>query len=162
MMEWLDGLVFVGLLGSGLVAGVFYAFSTFIMKALGRLPANQGIAAMNEINLAVLNPWFFVAFFGTAGVCVPVAILASRMAIGNGLVLFGGCALYSIGCVLVTMVFNVPLNNRLAKVDPDGGDGKALWAHYLSRWTRWNHVRTAASLVAAGLFAVGLAQGFAE
>ncbi len=43
-------------LGSALVAGVFFAFSTFVMKALGRLQPEQGIAAMQSINVTVLNP----------------------------------------------------------------------------------------------------------
>ena len=56
----------------------------------------------------------------------------------------------------MTVAFNVPLNNRLASAEPDSPAAEALWAHYLSRWTLWNHVRTVASLVAAGLFAMAL------
>ncbi len=70
--------------------------------------------------------------------------------------LLAGCALYLLGCLLVTVAFNVPLNNRLASADPDSSGAEALWANYLSRWTLWNHVRTAASLAAAGLFAMAL------
>jgi uncharacterized membrane protein len=73
--------------------------------------------------------------------------------------LLAGCALYLLGCLLVTVAFNVPLNNRLAAADPDSSAAEALWAHYLSRWTLWNHVRTAASLAAAGLFAMALCSG---
>lgn len=56
-------------LGCGLMAGVFFAFSTFVMKALGALPPAQGIAAMQSINVAVINRWFMAAFFGTALLC---------------------------------------------------------------------------------------------
>jgi len=56
----------VSALGCGLIAGVFFAFSTFVMKALAGLPTAQGIAAMQSVNVAVLNGWFFSAFFGTA------------------------------------------------------------------------------------------------
>ena len=71
------------MLGSGLVAGIFYAFSTFVMRALGQLPKNQGMAAMNAINVSVINSLFFLAFFGTGGVCLPVAFLAFGSAAGT-------------------------------------------------------------------------------
>ncbi len=156
----MDTLTIVAVLGSGLVAGIFFAFSTFVMRALAQLPQNQGIAAMKAINVTVLNPWFFLAFFGTAAVCIPVAFLAFGNAGGtNRAYLLAGCALYLLGCLLVTVAFNVPLNNRLASAEPDSSGAEALWANYLSRWTLWNHVRTAASLAAAGLFAMALCGG---
>jgi len=117
------------------------------MSALGRLPADKGIAAMQSINVAVLNPWFFAVFFGTAIVCLALAILAfvdwGRS--GNGWLLVG-CVLYLFGCILVTMLRNVPLNNALARVAPDSVEGARLWARYLRDWTWWNHVRTAAGM----------------
>ncbi len=160
MNEFMNTLTFAAVLGSGLVAGIFFAFSTFVMRALGQLPQNQGIAAMKAINVTVLNPWFFLAFFGTGAVCLPVAFLALGSAAGtNRAYLLAGCALYLFGCLLVTMAFNVPLNNRLAAADPDSPGADALWTNYLSRWTLWNHVRTAAPLAAAGLFAMALCGG---
>lgn len=139
-----DILTTAAMLGAGLVAGIFFAFSTFVMRALGRLRPTEGIAAMQAINVTVINPFFLVAFFGTGALCV---FLAFRGALAAS-------AFYVVGCLLVTMVFNVPLNNRLASVEP--GDAGVLWTHYLARWTLWNHVRTAASFVAAGLFAAAL------
>src|SRR4051812_33104971 len=56
-------------LGCGVVAGVLYAFSAFVMRALGRLPLAAGIAAMQSINVAVINPWFLGVFLGTAMGC---------------------------------------------------------------------------------------------
>ncbi len=160
MKELMDILTFAAVLGSGLVAGIFFAFSTFVMRALGQLPQNQGIAAMKAINVTVLNPWFFLAFFGTGAVCLPVAFLALGSAAGaHRVYLLAGCALYLLGCLLVTVAFNVPLNNRLASADPDSSSAKEPWTNYLSRWTLWNHVRTAASLAAAGLFAMALYGG---
>ncbi len=160
MKEFLDILTFAAVLGSGLVAGIFFAFSAFVMRALGQLPKIQGIAAMKAINVTVLNPWFFLAFFGTGAVCLPVAFLALGSAAGaHRAYLLAGCALYLFGCLLVTMALNVPLNNRLESADPDSSGAAALWADYLSRWTLWNHVRTAASLAAAGLFAMAFGGG---
>ncbi len=157
MTEFLDILTFTAVLGSGLVAGIFFAFSTFVMRALGQLPESQGIAAMQAINVTVLNPWFFLVFFGTGAVCLAVAFLALGSSAGpHSVYRLAACALYLVGCLLVTVAFNVPLNNRLASAKPDSSDAEALWAHYLSRWTLWNHVRTAASLAAAGFFAMAL------
>ena len=65
-------------LGAGLVGGVFLAFSAFVMKALAQLPAAQGVAAMQRINVVVLNPVFLGLFVGTAvlaGICVLAGFL---------------------------------------------------------------------------------------
>src|SRR5687767_8238217 len=64
----------VAALGAGLIAGVFFAFSTFVMPALARLPAAQGIAAMQSINITVMNRWFLAAFMGTTLVCLAVIV----------------------------------------------------------------------------------------
>ena len=160
MKDLLTLLTLAGILGSGLVARIFFAFSSFVMRALGLLPDSEGIAAMKAINTTVLNPGFFLAFFGTGAVCLPVASLALESSAGtNQAYLLAGCALYLLGCLLVTVAFSVPLNHQLASVEPDASGARALWAHYLRRWTLWNHVRTAASLAAAGCFAMALCGG---
>lgn len=150
-------LTFLAALGSALVAGIFFAFSAFVMKALGKLPPAQGIAAMQSINVVVLNPWFFAAFFGTAAICVVLAVFALlEWSEGGAAFLLAGSALYLLGCILVTMACNVPLNNALAAAKPDTAEGAATWERYLSVWTVWNHVRTAASLLAAACFVLVL------
>ena len=69
-------LTFLAALGSGLIAGVFFAFSSFVMGALGRLPAGQSVAAMQSINVAVLNRSFLGVFVGTALACGVLAFLS--------------------------------------------------------------------------------------
>ena len=69
-------LTFLSALGAALVAGIFFAFSAFVMRAPGRLPPAGGIAAMQSINVAVLNPVFFAAFFGTAVLSLALAVAA--------------------------------------------------------------------------------------
>jgi uncharacterized membrane protein len=144
-------------LGSGLVAGIFYGFSTFIMAALRRIPAEQGIAAMQSINITVINPAFFAVFFGTAILCLGLAgaALAGWIEAASGLIL-AAAALYLIGCIGVTIFGNVPLNDALAAVQPAAPEAAALWARYLDVWTLWNHIRTTASLLAAVLFILAL------
>ncbi|MGH7614231.1 MAG: DUF1772 domain-containing protein [Gemmatimonadales bacterium] len=153
----LQALTLVSALGCGLVAGVFFAFSTFVMKALARLPAGQGIAAMQSINVTVINPLFMGAIFGTAVTCVLVAITALRSWHEPGAVyLLVGSLLYLVGTVGVTIVFSVPLNNALAAVGPESGGGASLWVRYVAAWTGWNHVRTVAALAAAASLTVAL------
>ena len=148
----------IAALGCGLVAGAFFAFSTFVMKALARLPAHEGIAAMQSINVVVLNPWFMTALFGTAVACV-VALVFSILRWHEpwSAYAFAGALLYLVGSVLVTIVFNVPRNEALAAVAPTNAASAGLWATYVTGWTAWNHVRTAAALAAAALFSIALA-----
>ena len=148
----LFGLKLAAVLGCGLIAGVFFAFSAFIMSALARLQPTQGIAAMQSINITVINPWFMTAFFGTAAACVFLAISSLlKWHQPSSLYVLIGSLLYLVGTVGVTIAFNVPLNDALAKVEPSSTNGMKVWTTYLANWTFWNHVRTLAALAAAAL-----------
>jgi uncharacterized membrane protein len=157
MTSFLVATTLVSALGSGLVAGIFFAFSTFVMGALGRLPAEQGIAAMQSINVVVLNPLFLGVFLGTAALCLLIAVIAffARQE-PAAIYLFAGCALYLIGALLVTMAGNVPLNDALAGLDPASAVAADQWRDYLRTWTMWNHVRTVGALLAAAAFTLAL------
>ncbi len=151
----LDLVTLLSALGCGVIGGVFFAFSTFVMKALGSLPPAQGIAAMQSINVVVINPWFLTPFLGTAMVCVVVTIaFFTRWQDPRVVYWLAGGVLYLVGTFLVTMLFNVPRNNALAVVAPSSPESASLWASYLSTWTIWNHVRTLAALAAATSFAI--------
>jgi uncharacterized membrane protein len=153
----LEVLTVAAAIGSGIVGGIFFAFSTFVMAALARLSPQQGIAAMNSINVTVLNPLFFLAFFGTGAVCLATAAGAWFWWDGaSGKLILIASLVYLVGCIGVTMAFNVPLNNALAAVDAETQTGVALWQRYLTEWTMWNHVRTVAPIVSAILFTVAL------
>jgi uncharacterized membrane protein len=147
-------LILISAFGSALVAGLFFAFSNFVMAALGRLAPPQGIAAMQSINITVINPVFFVLFFGTALAAAALAILSlANFSDPRALKAVQGAALYLFGVIGVTMFANVPLNNALAAVDPGSAQGAEVWTRYLANWTFWNHVRCVASAAAAVLFA---------
>ncbi len=150
-------LTLASALGCGLAAGAFFVFSTFVMQGLGRLRPEQGIAAMQQINIKAINPWFMTALMGTAVTCAATIVAALVDWDGSyGPYLIAGGALYLVGSIGVTMAFNVPRNEVLAKVEPGDPEAAALWARYLVEWTGWNHVRTVASLVAAGLYTAAL------
>lgn len=139
-------------LGCGLIGGVFFAFSTFIMPALGRIPAAQGIAAMQSINVAVINRWFLAAFMGTALICLVLAGSSIFTWAEPGARLrLAGCLAYLIGTILVTFAFNIPRNDALDAVAPDSAEAAGVWAAYLVEWTRWNSARSIGALVAAAL-----------
>ena len=152
-------LTLVTVLGCGTIAGVFFAFSSFVMKALARLPPEEGIAAMQSINVFAINSWFLVAFLGTAGLCIATMIAAVvQWSESFAIFLLVGGVVYLAGCFAVTMIFNVPMNEALAALPPTAPDRAARWASYVTGWTIWNHLRTAASLFAAALLAIGLSR----
>lgn len=156
-MSTLNLMMLICALGCGLVAGFFFAFSICVMKALGKLPPAQGIAAMQTINVVVINPWFLTPFFGTAVTCMFLMIASlPRWHDPRSRYWLAGSVLYLVGTVMVTMLFNVPRNNALAAIAPSSPEAARLWVSYLSRWTAWNHVRTIAALAAAALFTIAL------
>lgn len=159
-MSALDLLILICATGCGLIAGVFFAFSTSVMKALGRLPAAQGIAAMQTINVVIINPLFLGVFVGTAVACAIAAVACWLQTDAPGWSwVVSGSVLYLGGSFFVTARFNVPRNEVLARVSAGSAESAAVWSHYLKTWTAWNHVRTVASLLAAILFTLAAVLG---
>jgi uncharacterized membrane protein len=160
MDGFLFALTLATAIGAGLNGGFFFAFSNTVMGALGRLRPSEGAAAMQAINIVVVNPLFMTALFGTG--------LASLVLIGWGVAdlgepyagwLIAAGAIYLAGIIVLTGGYHVPRNNALARVDPAGEEGARVWAAYLVEWTRMNHVRTVAGLASSALLAVALQAG---
>lgn len=159
IMQLLPALTLASVIGCGLVGGVFLAFSSFVMSALGRLTPEQGIAAMQSINITVINPLFLGLFMGMGGLCILLIVFGvARWQEPGMLFLLAGAALYVIGTIAVTMICNVPLNDAIAAIEPASTQGADLWSNYLGDWTTWNHVRTIAATLAAIAFAMALRQ----
>jgi uncharacterized membrane protein len=157
----IDGPYFVltvlGVLGTGLVAGVFCGFSTFVMRGLATLPPAQGVAAMNAINVAAVTPPFMAVFLGSAVLCAMIAVVTFVLWPDEGTVeLLVGSALYLFGSFGLTVVANVPRNDTLAGLEPDTPEAAAYWPAYVREWTMWNHVRTSASAGAAVSYVLAL------
>jgi uncharacterized membrane protein len=146
----LFALKLISILGCALIAGVFFAFSNFVMNALSRIQPATGIIAMQSINITVINPLFMTTFLGTGVACIFLVIssLLKWHQISTTYSILGS-VFYLIGTIGVTIAFNVPLNDALAKVDPNSIDGMKLWATYITDWTFWNHVRALAAVAAA-------------
>jgi len=150
-------LTFIAAVGCGVVAGIFFAFSSFVMAALGRLPAAQGIVAMQSVNVTVINPGFMLTLFGTALLCLALAIMAFfSWSQPSSTLIIAASLLYLLGCLGVTIVRNIPLNDLLAAAQPGRPNAHALWSRYLREWTLWNHVRTLAPAASAVLFTLAL------
>jgi uncharacterized membrane protein len=146
----LFALKLISILGCALIAGVFFTFSNFVMNALSRIQPATGIIAMQSINITVINPLFMTTFLGTGVACIFLVIsslLKWHQIITTYSIL--SSVFYLVGTIGVTIAFNVPLNDALAKVDPNSIDGMKLWATYVTDWTFWNHVRTLAAVAAA-------------
>jgi uncharacterized membrane protein len=146
--------------GCGTVGGVFFAFSGFVMSGLARLPYAQGIAAMQSINVTATRPPLMLALFGSAALCVALIVRAvTAWGDRTAALLLAGAVLYLAGAVLLTIAYNVPLNNHLASLSAHAPDAAGQWHSYVRDWTIANHVRAAASLAALACLAAALLAG---
>jgi uncharacterized membrane protein len=142
----------VGAVACGMMAGLLFAFSNFVMRALLQQPPESGMRTMQAVNLFIQNPIFFVLFLGAA---LSTIFLAATSVLhlsqpGSSLLLLGSL-LYLAGTFAVTVAFNVPLNNGLAAHSAVAPDAAEYWQNYVSQWLKWNHVRTMTSASAAAL-----------
>ncbi|MFC8044428.1 DUF1772 domain-containing protein [Nocardia sp. NPDC057353] len=149
--------------GTGLVAGVFYAYAISVMPALRQTGDRVILDVMQRVNVVIVNPWFLAAFLGSVG----FTGLAAALHLGSGqravlLWIAIGLAL-NVFAFAVTVALNVPLNTMLeAAGDVNSmADPAAVRAEYESPWVRWNVLRavlhTAAFAVLCGaLFVAGI------
>ena len=142
-------LTLVAAVGAGVVGGVFFAFSSFVMPALRRLPDTHGLPAMQAINRAAPTPLFMTAFLGTGAVCVGLGISAlTRLGEPGARYQLIGSALY-LASIVVTAAYHVPKNDALDRVDPASAGAAETWRQYLTGWIAWNHVRTLTCIAGA-------------
>jgi uncharacterized membrane protein len=138
--------------GAALSAGAFFAFSTFVMPALGSIRSEQGVAAMQAMNVKVVNPLFMAALFGPSLLLLGLGAYAvANLGEDYAPYLLAAAVVYLLGSTAVTFGFHLPRNDALDRLDPDGPEAAAYWAAVLPGWIRWNHLRTVASLAAAAL-----------
>ena len=148
-------LIIAAALGSGLVAGTFFAFSTFVMKALGETSGTGGIEAMQRINKVILRSAFMPVFTGTAILSVALAAWGFvALDLARAVVLSAGAVLYVVCTFILTIRFNVPLNAALDRTQPE--EAEKIWREYLVDWTRWNTIRTVCAAMAMVCFAMAL------
>ncbi|WID97902.1 DUF1772 domain-containing protein [Bosea vestrisii] len=147
-------LTFVALVLAGAMAGFFYAYSMSVMWALDAVDPKAAIASMQSINIIVRNAIFFPAFFGTPVVALIAAGLWRAQGLHDVALLLALAAIaYLVGTFLVTMVLNVPMNERLARtgIPTEIEAARTVWESYSIPWTLWNHIRTVSSVATLGL-----------
>ena len=148
-------LILAAAIGSGLVAGIFFAFSIFVMRALGETSGTGGIEAMQRINRIIQRSAFMPIFTGTAVVAAVLAVWGIFfLDFARAIVLSAGALLYVVGTFVLTIRCNVPLNNALDRVTPE--EAGEVWKNYLVNWTQWNHARTLGSSLAMVCFMLAL------
>jgi uncharacterized membrane protein len=153
-------LTSIAALLSAVAAGVMYAYSTFVMRGLDRTGPVDAITAMRGINAeADTNGPFLLAYFGATILALAVGVVAVIQLRQPGSVWLLVGAVFAILGAIVTMAFNVPLNNHLDTVNPVGlsaADAAREWQSYFSTWTAWNHIRAATGVIGSALMLVGL------
>lgn len=153
MKQLLSLSVLAAAIGSGVLGGLFFSWSNMVMPAFARIPAQAGIAAMNAANQTVYNPLFFLFFMGVPLLSLVLAVYAAmNLGQAGSPALIAGAVLITVGMFAVTMAANVPMNEALASLDPNGAAAADYWQVVLDRWPLWNHVRTTACLTAALAF----------
>lgn len=147
LWDQIDMLAWTMAISSGLMSGIYLAFSVVIMKSLATLDPSSGIAAMNAINKLILKTLFMPLFYVSTMIALVMTLtgLSSWGETGAAAAFTAGL-IYLLGMFAMTAVGNVPLNNELAKVSGNGEEAVSTWNKYLIRWTRWNTVRAVSSL----------------
>lgn len=156
-MNWVEPTIVVAAIAAALNSGAFFAFSNFVMPALADLPSPDGTTAMQAINRFAPNPLFVATIVGAAAIGVPALVAEwGRWGDGSFRWLVAGVAT-SAASLLITVVGNVPRNDRLATLDAASPTTSPVWADYVSGWTTWNTWRTVTSTasVVAYVLAVG-------
>ena len=145
-------LLWFSALSVGIMAGVYFTFSVFVMQSLDALEMPQGMIAMQSINRIIQKSLFLPLFFISSMTCLVLVVLGImhwdepgswQMTAGGGL--------YVIGMLVVTIAGNVPLNNALEAIDAKSVEAEAMWRRYMQRWLPWNHVRTVSCTISMGL-----------
>lgn len=155
MSEFITVIVVASITGAGLVTGLLFAFSNFVMRSLADLPSDKGMFAMRRINETIINPVFLLLFLGTPLLCMVIAVNSGQKIDEPGsLFLLVGALAYLIGPFGITVLFNVPLNNLLARADMSDADD--IWPMYQKRWQWWNHIRTYIGVSSVVCLAMGL------
>jgi uncharacterized membrane protein len=144
----------------GAMAGVFFAFSTFVMDGLTRLAPAHAIAAMQSINRAALTPPFMSLLLGTGALCLGLAAWGALSWGEPGAPwALAAAALYLAGAIGVTRAFNMPINDAVDALRPGDARAAAEWSDHVSGWMAWNHVRTVTAAAATALLVVAATQG---
>jgi len=150
---WITILVWVVAALTMINAGIYVAFSTFVLPALRTLPASDAVRTMQRINDKAPRSAFMVPFIGSAlgGAAVIVAALVVRP---EGIWWSIGGAVAALAAFILTASVNVPLNNALAASDATAPEA---WRRFDRPWAASNHLRGLISIVGTVALSIGAA-----
>ncbi|WP_046468541.1 anthrone oxygenase family protein [Allosalinactinospora lopnorensis] len=153
MLEVLRGVTLIAAtLTMGLAAGLFYAFAVAVMPGLGQSSDRTFVETMQRINVAIVNGWFLVVFFGP--LVLPLAAAALHLPVGGRAALPWIAAAFLLygATIVITIARNIPMNNALDAAGPVDriADPGEVRARFEGSWVRWNVVRAITSTAAFG------------
>lgn len=134
----------VSLLLTGLSAGLFFAWSVSVIPGTLKVDTPTYLATMQSINREILNPAFFIIFFGSLLSMIGAMVLAWDLSSRTFWYLAAAILCYGIGTVIVTGLGNVPLNDKLDALQLELLNEEKLdefRAYYELRWNRLHTIR---------------------
>ena len=154
----------ISVIACGLVSGVFLTFSDFVMRSLDGARTAAGVEVMQVINREVFRSVFMFLLLGMSALSpFLIGYAYFRVAGAASTWITAGGAIYLAGVFAVSLVFNVPMNDRLDAKEFSGTEAANYWTNtYLPHWTFWNYFRALASAASAICYltaCVWLAQG---
>lgn len=152
-------VLLLGILFTGLTAGLCFTWSNAITPGIGRLDDLGFLQSFQAMNRAIINPSFLIVFF------TPVVFLSVNAFLHRNAhpVTFWSfllaAVLFLIGIGLITIFKNVPLNEMLDKTVLENLSSielKELRARFEKPWNRWHIQRTLTSIMAFALLLIGI------
>jgi uncharacterized membrane protein len=152
-MDVLQVSLFSATLLTGLIAGLFYSYSCSVNPGLAKLKDIEYLKAMQSINKAILNPWFFLSFMGSL-VAIPLSTTLHYYSTGadaSFYLLLSASLTYIVGVFGVTIRGNVPLNEALDSFNIEQAaipDITLKRKSFESPWNKFHFVRSIANVAA--------------
>ena len=142
----------IAILLTGLSAGLFYAWEFSVIPGTKRITDLSYLETMQSINRSILNPGFFVIFFGSVLFLIVSTYLQYQETGVNGifLMILLAALIYLIGTFGVTAFGNVPLNESLDAINISTLDStqlETLREGYETKWNRLHTIRTTCSVL---------------
>jgi len=144
----------------GLVAGLLFAFAIVTMPGIKSLNNGEFIRAFQVMDGVIQNnqPLFMLVWVGSAVALLLAVVLGfGQIDLAGKSILLTAAGLYLFGVQLPTGMIHVPLNNQLQTVDVGKMSASAqaeARLHFEPRWTRWNRIRTAVSILVTTLLSL--------
>ena len=166
MVFTFENIIMIALiLLTGLSAGLCFTWSNTVTPGIGRLDDLGYLQSFQQMNRTILNPMFFVVFFGPFFLnLVNIYFFRSSPSSFFWILILAG-VIYVFGVLVVTVFGNVPLNEMLDKTDLDIAsidELRQLRENFELKWNRLHSIRTFTSIISFLLLIIGLLQNIKQ